>query len=533
MKYIVVVGGTMSGLGKGITASSIGVILQSLGQKVTFIKIDPYINVDAGNLSPYDHGEVFVLNDGTEVDLDFGNYERFLGIHLTKVHSITTGKVYREIIERERSGKYLGKTVQIVPHLTDLICEHILEAAHTPLENIIDKTNNISVAYDKQNKSTDGLINPDVCIIEVGGTVGDIESLIFVEALRQLKLKVGKENFITVSVNYLPVLESGEQKTKPVQSSVKQSIMHGLKPDIIVCRSSNNISGPIKRKISIFCEVAEDGIFYSETTKNVFNLPFIFESQGMAQKIISCLKLQSTSLMSDLKNHFFDSNDLNNRNRHTSIAIIAKYGLDDDCYMSIVKAIEFSGIKLKTHVDLQWIDATTLENDQSIVVERLSKCNGVIIPGGFGIRGVNGKIAAIKYCRENNIPVLGICLGFQLMAIEFCRHVLGIKSATSEEFVGSSEKRNVDRIQHLFDEKVKMNNKDGANQINNDSNLINNDNTLIDNNLIDNDNTLIDNTLINGVNTQKNVLINNDNNKLNGERYFFRFKREHFSRKFW
>lgn len=452
MKFIIIVGGTMSGLGKGMTASSIGVILQSLGHAVTFIKIDPYINVDAGNLSPYDHGEVFVLSDGTEVDLDFGNYERFLGIQLANVHSITTGKVYREVIERERRGGYLGKTVQIVPHVTDLICEHILRAAQTPIESIIGCGTTPSGAA----------VVPDTCIIEVGGTIGDIESLTFVEALRQLKLRVGQGNFMTVSVNYLPVLESGEQKTKPVQNSVKQSIMYGLKPDMIVCRSAKDISEGIKRKISIFCEVSEDGIFYSKTTRNVFELPHIFQSQGMAQKIADCLQLPRRTALFDIKRHFSYQKKLSKR---VTIGIIAKYGLDDDCYMSIVKALEFSGAKLGTAIDLKWIDAAALEEGPATVAESLSECNGIIIPGGFGIRGVEGKIAAINHCRENKIPILGICLGFQLMAIEFCRNVLGMNGATSEEFVCGADRREEDRIQHLFDKNYQISENTGNEKI--------------------------------------------------------------------
>lgn len=458
MNYIVVTGGTLSGVGKGITASSIGVILQSMGHTVTFIKIDPYINSDAGTLNPFDHGEVYVLEDGTETDLDLGNYERFLNISLTGKHSITTGKIFKELIEREREGVYLGKTVQIVPHATDLIKEKIVEVAHEPIK--------VGIAFEDEVK-----VRADFCIIELGGTVGDIESLVFIEALRQLKREAVCSNFLVVSVEFLPQLSNKEIKTKPVQNSIKKSLGLGIKPDIIICRCESPIDEPIKEKISLFCEVEKKDIFQSYTLKSVYDLPEVLNKQGLFKSITDHLKIKerkksilrhynslarneqqlentivegeeclkylkpNTNLCFSLKERF---GQLSSKYENClKISIIGKYVTNNDCYMSLYNAIKFSAAFLKIEANINWVEASDLEVHDPEKFLDGSDC--IIVPGGFGPRGVEGKIRAIQYARINNIPFLGICLGFQMAVVEFCRNVLGMKDAHSEEFIKNDD----------------------------------------------------------------------------------------------
>ncbi|EPR78518.1 nCTP synthase 1 [Spraguea lophii 42_110] len=411
MKYIIVCGGTISGIGKGVVGSSIAKILDTYGHVVNFIKIDPYQHLDCGTISPIDHGEVFVLRDGAEVDLDFGSYERLLDVSFTVDNSITTGKIYKEIIKREREGKYLGKTVQCVPHVTDLIMEKIIHGAQKPLKKGIEG---------------DEYVNAEVCMVELGGTVGDIESNIFCEALRQLKLKVGKENILFISVDYLPTLSNGEIKTKLIQNASKKQNLLGINPDIIVCNSSESLDDGIRSKISNFCEVAKDSVFYSPVVKNTEEIPEILEKQNIYKIISDQLKLikkKEGIIKSDNPTEEYD--------REVSIGVIGKYTENVDAYLSINKALTFSAQELKTNIKIKYINSDLFEENGNY---DLSGVDGVIIPGGFGSRGTEGKINAIRIAREQNIPLLGICLGFQLSVIEFCRNVLGINDATSAEF---------------------------------------------------------------------------------------------------
>ena len=440
MKYIVVTGGVVSGLGKGITISSIGRILKASGVRVTSIKIDPYLNVDAGilhlfiifitlllllllligTMSPFEHGETFVLDDGGETDLDLGNYERFLDITLTGRHNITTGKIYREVIHQERRGDYLGKTVQIVPHATDMIQSWIKDVSKRP----VDGTG----------------LEPEVCLIEVGGTVGDIESMVFLEAIRQFQFTVGKENIFFCHVSYVPVL--GEQKTKPTQHTVKELRALGLSPDIIVCRCPTLLEESVKRKISIFCHVDTKSVLSVHDVSNIYHVPLILAEQGLHTILKSRLELES---MSDTPNLVQWTNMAHVVDTFTSsvdIALVGKYTGLSDSYLSVTKSLLHSGIHLNVHVNVKWIEASDLEHDTELkdkekfdkAWEIMHSVAGVLVPGGFGNRGVEGKIAAAKYCRESKKPYLGVCLGMQVMVIEFARNVLGIKDANSAEF---------------------------------------------------------------------------------------------------
>lgn len=403
MKFIIVTGGVISGLGKGVTTSSIGKILQARKLKVTAIKIDPYINYDAGTMNPYQHGEVFVLDDGGEVDLDLGNYERFLNINLTRENNITTGKVYKTVIEKEREGDYLGKTVQIIPHITDEIKRRI--------KNVAKKS------------------EADVVLIEVGGTVGDIESMPFLEALRELGREVGEENRLFVHTTLIPELEVvGEQKTKPTQHSVKELRAIGIQPDIIIGRTTRPLTADTKTKISNFCDVPLEAVISAVNVKSVYELPLIFEKQNLGDYIFKKLKLSAGE--SDLSEVELFLNRLYTAKEEVNIGFIGKYVHLKDSYLSHKEAFVHVGSALKLLINIVWIDAEDIEEGKAT----LSGLDGIIIPGGFGKRGIEGKILAAKYARENKIPFLGICLGFQVAVIEFARNVLGLKDAISTEF---------------------------------------------------------------------------------------------------
>lgn len=405
MKYILVSGGVISGLGKGITASSVGAILKGCGYNITSIKIDPYLNIDAGLMSPYEHGEVFVLNDGGEVDLDLGNYERFLNISLTKQHNITTGKIYKKVLDDERQGKYLGKTVQIIPHITNAIQEHIERVAK------------ISVEEDKI---------PDICIIELGGTVGDIESMIFLEALRQFRFKIGEHNFFSIHVSLIPF--ANEHKTKPTQHSVMKLREHGIIPDMIVCRCGNPINTKIIQKISLFCMIPEKNVVSIHNTNNLYEVPQIIKDQNISKIILNKLKLKISD--TDISKFISISQKLNNKSlKIVKIGIIGKYTQLKDSYLSLRKALIIAGYYNNVNVKLIWFDAEKLKND-----EKLKNCDGILIPGGFGNRGIEGKFYAINYARKHKIPFFGICFGFQISIIEYARNICNIKNATSEEF---------------------------------------------------------------------------------------------------
>jgi CTP synthase len=411
MKYIVVTGGVVSGLGKGVTISSMGRLLQSCGLRVTAIKIDPYLNVDAGTMSPFEHGEVFVLDDGGETDLDLGNYERFLNINLTQDHNITTGKIYRHVILKERRGDYLGKTVQVVPHITNEIQDWIERVAKIPTSEDGDEA--------------------DICLIEVGGTVGDIESSVFLEALRQFQFRVGSENFLLCFVSLVPCL-SGEQKTKPTQHGVKDLRSLGLSPSIIFCRSTQELEDAPRQKISSFCHVPVSNVLSVHDVTNVYQVPLLLQSQNLHQLLENQLKFSAQD--PDLGRWETMANQMSSWDDTVQICLIGKYTGLQDSYLSIIKALRHAAIACQHKLDLQWVEATDLEENNKEAWTKVKQAQGIIVPGGFGNRGFDGKILAAQYCRESNKPYLGVCLGFQAMVVEYCRNVLNLEGANSAEF---------------------------------------------------------------------------------------------------
>ena len=418
MKYVIVSGGVLSGLGKGVTASSIGVLLKSAGMKVTSIKIDPYLNSDAGTMSPFEHGEVFVLDDGGEVDLDLGNYERFLDLNLGKDNNLTTGKIYAKVIEAERKGDYLGKTVQVVPHITDEIQNWIERVAQIPADGSSH--------------------TPDVCVIELGGTVGDIESAPYIEALRQFQFRVGRENVTFVHVSLVPVMGPvGEQKTKPTQHSVKELRGLGIIPDILVCRSTQPMTEETKQKLAAFCHVSADAVMSTHDVPNIYHVPLMLEKQGLCKILgVDC---NATNLLEEWKEM---AHGLDLLKEDVTIAMVGKYTDLSDAYLSVIKSLQHAAMKVERKLMINWIEASHLENEWKTnnseewasAWNLLESSDGVLVPGGFGDRGIEGKILAVKHARENNVPFLGICLGLQVAAIEFCRNVLGMKDANSTEF---------------------------------------------------------------------------------------------------
>ncbi len=405
MKYIIVTGGVLSGLGKGITVSSIGRLLEAQGLKVTAIKIDPYLNCDAGTMNPYQHGEVFVLDDGSEVDLDLGNYERFLDINLTKDHNITTGKVYKAVIEKERRGDYLGQTVQIIPHITDEIRYNI--------------------------KSTAERAGVDITLVELGGTVGDIESMPFLEAVRQLHIEVGHQNCIFVHITLVPVMSVvGEQKTKPTQHSVKELRAIGIQPDAIVCRTKKPLNKAIKEKISLFCDVPTKAVISAPDAENIYKVPLILDDQDLTDYLMERLGLKKVG--EDLQEWRTFLKNIENADKEVTVAIVGKYTHLKDSYISHIEALNHTSALLKTRVNIKWVEADdSVPNKTPSMLENV---DAIVVPGGFGKRGALGKIEATRYARENKIPFLGICLGFQLAVAEFCRNVLGVEGAISTAF---------------------------------------------------------------------------------------------------
>ena len=420
MKYVVVTGGVLSGLGKGITASSIGVLLKSAGLRLTSVKIDPYLNSDAGTMSPFEHGEVFVLDDGGEVDLDLGNYERFLDVALTRENNITTGKVYANVIEKERRGDYLGKTVQVVPHITNEIQDWIERVAH--------------VSADGSGET------PDACVIELGGTVGDIESAPFVEALRQFQFRVGQENVCFVHVSLVPVMGPvGEQKTKPTQHTVKELRGLGIIPDILVCRSEKTLEEETRAKLAAFCHVGTDAVVSAHDVSNLYQIPISLYEQSVLNKVSNHLGFEvpdSLPMLDDWK-HMADKVD--RLEEQVNIAMVGKYTGLSDSYLSVIKALQHSAFAVDRKLVIDWIESTDLDphnvtEKHDEAWELLRAADGILVPGGFGNRGVEGKIAAANYARVNNVPYLGVCLGLQIATIEFCRNVLGLENANSTEF---------------------------------------------------------------------------------------------------
>lgn len=405
-KYVFVTGGVVSGLGKGVTASSLALLLKSRGYKVFMQKFDPYINVDPGTMSPFQHGEVFVTADGSETDLDLGHYERFIDEELNYTSNVTTGKIYSSVIEKERKGDYLGATVQIVPHVTNEIKNKVYEAA-----------------------STSGA---DIVITEIGGTIGDIESQAFIESLRQLRNELGKENTLFVHVTLVPyIYGSNELKTKPTQHSVIELRGMGIQPDIIVCRTSDALDDGLKSKISLFCSIPKENVIDSVDVNNIYQIPINYHHQKMDETVLKQFGLDVNK--SDLRDWKKLINVVSNLKEEVEIALVGKYVELHDAYISVAESLYHAGYKHGKNVKIKWVDAETLEDDKNLG-EVFKNCKGIVVPGGFGTRGIEGKITACKYARENNVPFLGLCLGMQVAVIEFARNVCGIKNAGSTEF---------------------------------------------------------------------------------------------------
>lgn len=404
-KFIFVTGGVTSSLGKGITAASLGRLLKSRGLSIAIQKFDPYINVDPGTMSPYQHGEVFVTDDGAETDLDLGHYERFIDINLSKNSNVTTGKIYWSVINKERRGEYLGGTVQVIPHITNEIKERVLRVVRES--------------------------NPDVVITEIGGTVGDIESLPFLEAIRQFRSDVGRENVMYIHVTLVPYLSAaGEAKTKPTQHSVKELRGLGIQPDVIICRCSQPLSKEMEEKIALFCDIDKKAVIQVMDADTIYEVPLILEREGLDEIVIERLNLKCGPAMMDDWRRMVEK--FKNTTQKVRIALVGKYVELQDAYLSVVEALRHAGIYHEAKVDIDWIHAAQL--DAGNPEDYLRHAHGILIPGGFGDRGVEGKIKAIQYAREKKIPFLGICLGMQLAVVEFARHVCGLNGANSTEF---------------------------------------------------------------------------------------------------
>jgi CTP synthase len=422
-KYIFVTGGVVSSLGKGLAAASMGALLEAQGYRVGLQKMDPYINVDAGTMSPYQHGEVFVTDDGGETDLDLGHYERFTSGRVTREHNITTGKVYHSVITKERRGEYLGRTVQVIPHITDEIKSMIRRVAH-------------------------GL---DVIIVEVGGTVGDIESLPFLEAIRQLKKDVGKDNVLYVHLTLVPFMQAAaELKTKATQHSVKELRAIGIQPDVLLCRTDRYLPPNIKSKIALFCDVEEEAVITAKDVDTIYEVPLVFHREGLDQIIVKGLGLADRP--TDLSRWEDVVQRVKSPTATTRLAVVGKYIELKDSYKSLVEALAHGGIANRARVDIAWIDAEHIERDGAEA--HFADVDGILVPGGFGDRGIEGKIQAVRYARERRVPYFGICLGMQCAVIEFARHVCGLEGANSAEFAPAAPHLVVDLLpeqRHLAD----------------------------------------------------------------------------------
>lgn len=411
-KYIFVTGGVVSSLGKGITAASLGRLLKNRGYKVTIQKFDPYINIDPGTMSPYQHGEVFVTDDGAETDLDLGHYERFIDVNLSKASNVTTGKVYQSVINKERKGEYLGSTIQVIPHITNEIKERVLRVGRND--------------------------NADIVITEIGGTVGDIESLPFLEAIRQVKKDVPNRNDVLyIHVTLIPYIHAaGELKTKPTQHSVKELRSIGIQPDIIVCRTEKTVSDDMKKKIALFCDVDARAVINNETCSTIYEVPLLLQEEGLDRIVLEKLGLEDrhcdmdewTAMVNRIKET--DASD-----KEINIALVGKYVALHDAYLSVVESLHHAGYANGVQVKIKWIDSEELEKPGVNLDEVFGDVSGIVIPGGFGSRGVEGKIATVRYAREHKVPFLGLCLGMQCAVIEFARDVCGMKDANSTEFV--------------------------------------------------------------------------------------------------
>lgn len=403
-KFIFTTGGVVSSLGKGLASASIGALMESRGLTVTFLKFDPYINVDPGTMNPFQHGEVYVTDDGAETDLDLGHYERYTHVTLSKNNNCTTGKIYNSVITKERRGDYLGGTVQVIPHITEEIMSNI-------------------------RKLADGV---DIVITEIGGTVGDIEGLPFLEAIRQFKLEVGKENALYIHLTLVPYIPTaGELKTKPTQHSVKELRSIGIQPDIILCRTDRFLPKEVKAKIALFCNVEEDAVITAKDVDTIYEVPIVFHKEGLDEKIVE--KLNIWTKAPDLSGWEKIVEEIKSPKKSINVAIVGKYVDLTESYKSLNEAITHGGMANRCRVNLIFVDSETLETEED-VKEKLDNADGIIVPGGFGNRGIEGKIRAIHYARINKVPFLGICLGMQLSVVEFARNVAGLNGAHSEEF---------------------------------------------------------------------------------------------------
>ena len=429
-KYIFVTGGVVSGLGKGITAASLGRLLKNRGYKVTIQKFDPYLNVDPGTMSPYEHGEVFVTDDGAETDLDLGHYERFIDENLTRNSSVTMGQIYSSVIEKERKGDYLGKTVQVIPHVTNEIKEKI---------------------YSFENTDT------DIVITEIGGTIGDIEGLSIIEAIRQVGLEKNPEDVLYIHVTLLPYISgSNEIKSKPTQHSVKELQSLGIKPDILVCRSEMNIPETIREKLALFCNVRKSSVIQNLTANCLYEVPLMLEEEGLGREVCNHLKLDSYVPDHKEWEKMIEKIENINTNDIVKIAIVGKYVQLEDSYISVIESLRHAGFENNIHIDIQLIDCETITRENA--KQKLKDFNGIIVPGGFGDRGIEGKIETIKYARENKIPFLGICLGMQMAVVEFARNVLKLTDSNSSEFSHTT----TNPVIHIMEEQKKINKKGGT-----------------------------------------------------------------------
>lgn len=424
-KYIFVTGGVVSSLGKGITAASLGRLLKSRGYRVTIQKFDPYINIDPGTMSPYQHGEVFVTDDGAETDLDLGHYERFIDINLSKNSNTTTGKIYQSVINKERRGDYLGGTVQVIPHITNEIKERVFRVGQQD--------------------------NADFVITEIGGTVGDIESLPFLEAIRQVKKDVGKNDVLYIHVTLVPYISAaGELKTKPTQHSVKELRSIGISPDIIVCRSEKPISKEMREKMAMFCDVDPDAVIQNLTARSIYEVPMLMEEQGLDTIVLR--KLEMEDKPKDMQGwHDMVARILKKYDKKVTIAVVGKYVALQDAYISITESLRHAAVANEAELDIHWVNAEEIEADDTDMAKVMAGVDGILVPGGFGNRGIEGKIKAIQYAREHKIPFFGICLGMQCAVIEFARHVCGMADANSSEFNPNSTHPVIDLMPEQLD----------------------------------------------------------------------------------
>ena len=424
-KYIFVTGGVVSSLGKGITAASLGRLLKSRGYRVTIQKFDPYINIDPGTMSPYQHGEVFVTDDGAETDLDLGHYERFIDINLSKNSNTTTGKIYQSVINKERRGDYLGGTVQVIPHITNAIKERVF---------IVGQQD-----------------NADIVITEIGGTVGDIESLPFLEAIRQVKKEVGRNDVLYIHVTLVPYISAaGELKTKPTQHSVKELRSIGISPDIIVCRSEKPISKEMREKMAMFCDVDPDAVIQNLTAKSIYQVPMLMEEQGLDSIVLRKLELEDKP--KDMSGwHDMVGRILKKYDQKVTIAVVGKYVALQDAYISITESLRHAAVANEAELEIKWVNAEEIEAESVDMDKVMEGVNGILVPGGFGNRGIEGKIKAIQYAREHKLPFFGICLGMQCAVIEFARHVCGMADANSSEFAPETTHPVIDLMPEQLD----------------------------------------------------------------------------------